>query len=1142
MKKLLSGCLALLALQVVLQGQPALPRQTISLDDDWRFALGHAANAEKDFNYSIANSFAKTGASVGTPIDPRFADSSWRRVQVPHDWAVELPFVYKKNFDVMSHGYKPVGGLFPETSIGWYRKHFAVAAADSGHRFAVSFDGVFRNAQFWLNGFYLGRNESGYVGIQFDVTDFVRFGQPNVLTVRVDATQYEGWFYEGAGIYRHVWLHRHHPVSLAADGIFAYTRFEGGKPTVQIATTVQNSTTTTMPVQVKTYLLTREGQPAGKPVESTLQTNPLSLTEATQTLAVANPRRWSLDDPYLYRLVVELSQQGRLIDRQVLRYGIRQIEVKPDGLLLNGQPVKIKGVNCHQDHAGVGIALPDYLQYYRISLLKRMGVNAYRASHHAPTPELLDAADSLGMLVMSEQRLLNTGTEYMNQLERLVKRDRSRTSVFMWSIGNEEGWVQTNTHGKRMAQTMVAKLAQLDPSRTSTYAADLPNVYAGVNEAIPVRGFNYRQFAVADYHRNHPQQPIIGTEMGSTVTTRGIFAKDSIRAYLPDQDITAPWWASRAEEWWQLAASNNYWLGGFIWTGFDYRGEPTPFEWPNINSHFGIMDMAGFPKNLYYYYQSWWTNEDVLHLSPHWNLPQARAEWPSRIGKPVDIWVNSNADEVELLLNGKSLGTKTMPRHGHLKWPVTYEPGTVKAIATKKGRRFSTEISTTGVPADVVVTPYKTTLLADGRDVAVINISVTDAQGRTVPDADNLIQFEMEGDARIIGVGNGDPSSHEPDICPDGAWQRHLFSGHCQVLVQAGKTPGMVKFSATAKGLWKGGTEIITVAPASAETFTPVDNSFSLTGNAARPQSTGRILGADISYLPELEVQGIQFSANGTTKDAIEILKNHGFNYIRLRLFNNPERDSGYSPGKGFCNLQQTLAMAKRVKAAGMGLLLDFHYSDYWADPGKQYKPAAWQGMAFADMKQALYQFTLQAMEALKAQGTLPDMVQVGNEINHGIVWPEGSIAHPDSLAQLLRAGTAAVKKVAPNTIMMLHVALGGQNHESVFFIDHMLKRGVHFDIIGQSYYPRWHGTPTDLRDNLNDLIRRYQKDVVVVEYSALKEKVNEIVFNLPDNRGKGSFIWEPLSTWEAVFDKNGKANDKLLIYDELNRQFIKKQ
>ncbi|MFT3680471.1 MAG: beta-galactosidase GalA [Ferruginibacter sp.] len=1115
-------------------GTTVIAQERINMDENWKFSLGHAADPSKDFNYSIATIFSKSGGAAGTAIDPKFKDSSWRILNLPHDWAVELPFVKVDNFDVMAHGYKPVGGLFPAGSIGWYRKHFRVAAADSGKRFQFQFDGIFRNASIWINGFFVGNNISGYVGNVYDVTDYINFEKDNVIVVRADATQYEGWFYEGAGIYRHVWLNKYSNLHVSNDGVFAYADVKENNASINIETRVENNDITLNAGIVTAYLLNRDGDVLSKTKELPVSLTANGTTTVKQNIVVKNPRLWSLDDPYLHRIVVEVKSNGKIIDKKELRFGIRTIEVKPNGVFLNGKHIKLQGTNNHQDHAGVGSALPDYLQYYRIRLLKNMGVNAYRTSHHAPTPELLDACDSLGMLVMDEQRLLNSSPEYISQFERLIKRDRSRTCVFMWSIGNEEGWIHTTSAGKRIAQTLIAKQKELDPTRTCTYAADLANVYKGVNEVIPARSFNYRQFAVADYHRDHPLQPIIGTEMGSTVTTRGIYEKDSIRGYLPDQDITAPWWASRAEEWWSLAAPNDFWLGGFIWTGFDYRGEPTPFEWPNINSHFGIMDMCGFPKNLYYYYQSWWTDKDVLHISPHWNW---RNEW-GQPKKQVDVWVNSNADDVELFLNGKSLGKKIMPRNSHLQWKVEFEPGKLEAVAYKKGKRLTTKVETTGPAAEVMLTPYKTTMLADGKDVTVMNISLIDREGREVPDADNMIKFFIEGDAKIIGVGNGNPSSHEPDKCTDGAWQRSAFNGKCQVIVQAGKTPGIIKFEAKAAGLWSGSTDIITVAPVATMVVT-IDKKYELNGEAAKSRTVDKMIGADISYLPELESKGIKFSDNGTEKDAIEILKAHGFNYVRLRLFNNPATDSGYSPGKGFCDLQHTLQMAKRVKAAGLKLLLDFHYSDYWADPGKQFKPAAWKGLNFTELKQALYDYTRKVMLALKEQNTIPDMVQVGNEINHGIVWPDGNISNIDQLAQLLNAGTAAVKSVDPFVVMMLHVALGGQNDESVFFIDEMVRRKVHFDVIGESYYPKWHGTLSDLENNLNDLARRYGKDVIVVEYSQRKEEVNKIGFEVINGKGKGACIWEPLSTWESVFDKQGKSNELLKLYDELSKKYL---
>jgi len=784
------------------QAQPQQCGRVVrNFDEDWKFAFGHAADPARDFNFTVSNIFAKTGKAEGSAIDPRFDDSTWRTLTLPHDWAVELPFVKSDNFDVMAHGYKPVGGLFPETGVGWYRKTFEIPAADSGYRYSIRFDGVFRDAKFWINGFYLGTNESGYIGISYDITDYLRFAKSNTLVVRVDASQYEGWFYEGAGIYRHVWLSRTNNLHVAENGVFIYSDIGTTSAEVTVETTVEDQSPNSSDYTITTIITDRDGKEV---VRSATPVNTQTLTTSTSAhhhistsshLHIPSPHLWSPDSPYLYRATTFISNDMGEADRVITRFGIRKVEMTADkGLILNGKPIKIKGVNCHQDHAGVGSALPDYLQYYRIGQLKKYGVNAYRTSHNPPTPELLDACDSLGMLVLDETRLLNSSPEYMDQFERLILRDRSRASVFLWSIGNEEQQVQTTGEGKRIALTLMARLKDLDPTRTCTYAADLANVYQGINEVIPVRGFNYREYAMIAYHNDHPDQPVTGTEMGSTVTTRGIWEKDTVRCYLPDQDITAPWWASTAEAWWPIAATNDWMSGGFVWTGFDYRGEPTPFQWPNINSHFGFLDVCGYPKNLAFYYQSWWSDEDVIHISPHWN-------WPGMEGKPVTVWVNSNAENVELFLTGKSLGSKPMQRNSHLKWVVPYKPGTLEAVGIRNGKKITTKTETTGKPAKIRIETDKTTLLADGADAAVINISVTDSKGREVPDARNLIRFSVEGDARIIGVGNGDPSSHEPDKCPDGHWQRHLFSGKCQVILQAGKTGGAVLLSASSEGL-----------------------------------------------------------------------------------------------------------------------------------------------------------------------------------------------------------------------------------------------------------------------------------------------------------------------------------------------------
>ncbi|MGC4232077.1 MAG: beta-galactosidase GalA [Niabella sp.] len=777
-------------------------RQCLSFNVGWKFHPGHATDPAKDFNYGTARLFAKTAENYGTCINPGFNDSSWQTVQLPHDWVVRLPFVNTENAEVKLHGYKPVGGLYPQNSIGWYRKNFFLPEAENKNRVSIRFDGVFRNAQVWVNNIFMGNHFSGYTGFSFDITDVAHFGKQNTIVVRVDATQFEGWFYEGAGIYRNTWLEifpqlhfRENEIVVTSDLEQPYTNAR-----INISAMIANRNADQQQFAVETIISDPSGKEVGKTITNAVPLDVYGTKKITSHLNINKPLLWSVDQPSLYRAVVRIKSSGQIIDEKVVRFGIRDIQVDAaKGLFVNGKHVKIKGVCVHQDHAGVGSALPDYLQYYRISLLKEMGANAYRASHNPPTPELLDACDSLGMLVLDETRLLTGGKEYLQQFQGLVKRDRNHPSVFMWSIGNEEETIQQHETGKRTAATYLLELKKLDTTRTATYGANLGNIFNGINEVIPVRGFNYNISGLDAYKKEHPDQPVLGTEVGSTVTTRGVYVTDSAKAYLSDFDENYPPWASTAEQWWKLAVARDWMMGGFVWTGFDYRGEPTPFQWPNINSHFGIMDMCGFPKSIYYYYQSWWTGKDVLHIAPHWN-------WKGKEGQPIKVWVNSNADEVELFLNKKSLGKQKMPRNGHLEWQVKYQPGELRAVARKGKRVFERSIRTTGPAASIILSSPRKTILADGRDATVINVSVNDRNGNPVPDASSLIHFAVKGDAKIIGVGNGDPSCHEPDQYPEkDRYSRSLFNGKCQAILRSGTTPGEITITANSAGLQSSG-------------------------------------------------------------------------------------------------------------------------------------------------------------------------------------------------------------------------------------------------------------------------------------------------------------------------------------------------
>jgi beta-galactosidase len=433
-----------------------------------------------------------------------------------------------------------------------------------------------------------------------------------------------------------------------------------------------------------------------------------------------------------------------------------------------------------------------------------------------------------------------------------------------------------------------------------------------------------------------------------------------------------------------------------------------------------------------------------------------------------------------------------------------------------------------GKPAEIQVTAYKTTMLANGKDEVLVTAKMIDAQGKEVLEVTKPVTYKVIGDARLVSINGIRAQSLQKT---DSTWQTSL-SGTARLILTAGTTRSIIKLQATADSLTVGATEIHTIRPG---------RPHKVTNDQYKARTTpDKILGADISFLPQLEARGIKFTDQGVEKDAIAILKDHGFNYVRLRIFTNPAHPKGYSPNSGFCDLEHTKQMAKRVKAAGLKLLLDFHYSDYWADPQQQNKPAAWAGQDFPSLKDSVQAYTQQVMQQLKNQGTEPDMVQIGNEINHGLIWPEGHVNNLDSLAQLLYAGFKGVKAVSPQSLIMVHVALGGQAKESEFFHDALRERNVPYDIIGLSYYPKWHGTLDDLKSNIAGLSKKYNKQIMVAEYTHLKREVNAIAFTVPGGKGLGSFIWEPLNTWEAIFDRSGKANELLDVYPEIAKKYLK--
>ncbi len=778
------------------EGFPA-ERETVLLDQGWRFALGHAADPGKDFRYGLGASFAKADSWEGA-VRTDFDDSSWRTLDLPHDWAIELPFVREPySEDLKDHGFKPVGRAFPETSVGWYRKRFVLPPGDAAKRIRLEFDGVFRDCRIWLNGFDLGHHEGGYSSFFFDATDLVLCGGENILVVRVDATHKEGWFYEGAGIYRHVRLVKTAPVHIPAWGTYVTAEVtDRSTANVVVSTEIVNESGQTARVNLKTVILDPSGKAAGESISPEASLGPWEAATVSRSVAIANPVLWSLGNPALYRAVSTVRSGGGDVDEAAARFGIRTIRFDKDrGFFLNGERVEIRGVCCHQDHAGVGAAVPDAVQRFRIARLKEMGVNAYRTSHNAPAPEILDACDELGMLVMDEQRLFSSNADSLDQLRRMVRRDRNHPSIFLWSVGNEEG-IQGQPVGGRIAETMARTVRALDPTRPVTYAGNSGH-YAGTNEFMDVRGFNYHMDVIDKYRADHPDQPLYGSEIASTLTTRGEYANDKDRGYLESYDTNKPPWGELAEEWMTFYGARPWLAGAFIWTGFDYRGEPTPYDWPCISSHFGILDTCGFAKDLFWYYKSWWTPEPVLHLLPHWN-------WKGKEGGTVSVWAFTNMDEVRLRLNGKDLGLKKVPRLGHAEWRVPYRPGRLEAIGYNKGKQAGRAVvETTGEPKRLTLTADRKTLSADGGDAGIITVAALDAKGRPVPVAADEVSFAIEGPGRILGVGNGDPSSHEPDVFPGEkpGWRRKLFNGLAQVIVRSGGAPGDLILTATAPGL-----------------------------------------------------------------------------------------------------------------------------------------------------------------------------------------------------------------------------------------------------------------------------------------------------------------------------------------------------
>ena len=788
--------------QHTLYAQSARVRE--DFDRNWTFNLGDAAHAE----------------------DAGFNDASWRKLNLPHDWSIELPFD--------STSPTGTGGGALRGGLGWYRKIFTLPASDKGKNIFIDFDGVYCNSEVFINGHSLGVRPNGYISFRYDLTSFLKYGnEKNVIAVKVDnSKQPNSRWYSGSGIYRNVWLVKTGSTYVENWGTYINT------PSVSASLARVNLTTTISGTgghcDITTTILDASGKTVAVQTQKNIHVGALQTLK--QTFSLQSPVQWSIEKPYLYKAVTKISCEGKITDEYTTPFGVRNFNFDVDkGFFVNGKPVKIVGVCNHHDLGCLGTAINTRALERQLQILKGMGVNGIRTSHNPPAPELLELCDKMGFIVMDEAfdmwKRPKNKFDYSNDFDEWYKkdltdqilRDRNHPSVFMWSVGNEipEQWgKEGDTAGVAYLREMQRIVRSLDDRPTVTANNEVHSknrlLQSGINDLI---GYNYHH---ADWHPDSVQKkwgrkPFIVTESVSALQTRGHYdmPSDSMRIWpqrwdLPvanaNADLTCsayencftPWGSSHIATLKMFLKQESI-SGMFVWTGFDYIGEPTPYPWPARSSYFGIVDLAGFPKDVYYLYQSLFTTKSMLHLFPHWN-------WQP--GETIDMWAYyNNADEVELFINGKSQGVKRKTGDDlHVMWRVKYEPGRVEAVSKKEGKVVATKlIKTAGAPAKIVLQADRSAIQANGKDLSFVTVKVVDKEGNLVPDAANNIQFTIAGAGFITGVDNGNQSSMEPFK----ASKRKTFNGLCLVVVQSTGKPGNIKLQAQSAGLAPASIDII---------------------------------------------------------------------------------------------------------------------------------------------------------------------------------------------------------------------------------------------------------------------------------------------------------------------------------------------
>ncbi len=791
----LTLCLALLgglaqAQRVDVDVAGESPRRLFLMDQGWKFHRGHLDQPKPKGHHWVYKS-VKAGAARG-PAAFQYDDAGWRSVSLPHDYVVEGSF--RQDPTLVSHG-------FLDRPEAWYRRSFVLPPETRGKAIWLYFDGVFGQSQVWVNGQELRKNDNGYIGFRVDISDVAHYGErPNVIAVKCDPGEAQGWWYEGGGIYRHVWLTIAEPVHVAPYGVYINAdKKKDGAWQVELETAIENEGEDCRVRVVNTIVNAR-----GKVIVSVADDIEARAGETAtlhQQVAVPEDRvkPWDLEAPHLYGIRTELFVNGKKVDAHGDHFGFRTLRFDAQkGFFLNDKPVKFKGVCMHQDHAGVGVALPDALHRFRVTRLKQFGANAYRCSHNPPAPEILDACDRQGMLVLNENRFFNSSDDCLRQLDEQLRRDRNHPSVIMWNCFNEEDW-QGDERGVRIAARMKRLIQRRDHFARRPVTGAMSGGFSreGAFGPMDVLGINYNLSANDHTHnRLYPDKMVYSSESVSHSASRGEW-KDSRHIYNNYDNHWVSWGDSIRNTW--KFVDTRPWNGGtFIWTGFDYRGEPTPVNaWPVVSSYFGIVDTCGFAKDSYYLLKALWTQEPMAHVFPHWNLGA------DMVGKRVKVGTYTNGDEVELILNGRSLGRRKVDKYMQLYWDdVVYEPGTLEMVAYRDGKEHARDkVETTGKPValglEVQFEDWKRRDARTGEsDALPVTIYAVDAEGRRVPTASDTVTVSVEG-GKVLGMGNGDPLSHEPDISD----HRSLYNGLASAIVAPTEGGDTLTVYALAHGL-----------------------------------------------------------------------------------------------------------------------------------------------------------------------------------------------------------------------------------------------------------------------------------------------------------------------------------------------------